>query len=358
MFRVNYFSNKLIFIFVISIINLVNASEAQVCAGSWSLQRPVTLQCVVGQWIGWQNVNDPLGCPVNPIYTGVQTNTFTFNNPVIAFAIDFKGLDTSPGCARIEIKINEVFYPLTVLNISDFPVGSTCITGSFSYITVTNDGYITASPAGGISFSGQGRIMINNVNASSVTLSTNDVSGTVFSNPFNCVSVVPLKLESFTGISIDCRDLLNWKTGTESNIKNIEVQKSKDGIIFNKAGEVSAKGSNSQYAFITDNLKDGYFRLKINDLDGSYEYSETLYIRSACKNSYTAVPNPANDYVQIAGLKNTDVVSVNDMVGKIVLLFNAPQTNKLNIQSLPSGMYIFQISNAGIRKATLKVIKH
>ena len=153
--------------------------------------------------------------------------------------------------------------------------------------------------------------------------------------------------------------MLNWKTGIEFNVKNIEVQKSEDGITFYKTGEINPKGSDSQYSFITDNSKDAYYRLKIIDLDGYYEYSEIIYLKSSCiENSYTIIPNPASNYVEIVGLKNTDQVLVLDMLGKVVQIFNAPQNNKLDIQSLSRGMYIFQISNAGLRKTNLKVIRN
>lgn len=89
-------------------------STAQPCTGSWALQRPLTSQCVVGQWIGWQNSVNPVGCPANPIYSGTQVNTFTFSNAVSLFYIDFRGLDGPPGCPRIEIKINGVLYPLSI----------------------------------------------------------------------------------------------------------------------------------------------------------------------------------------------------------------------------------------------------
>lgn len=344
-----------LFCFTVCLAKTVNVT-AQPCSGSWTLQRPLTAECVVGQWVGWQNgAVNPSGCPINPVYIGVQLNTFTFALPANTFSIDFRDFDGSIQCPRIEIKINGVFYPLTVANLIDIPSGSTC-TGSFSSLAITPDGYITIgsfSPA-----SSQGRIIITNVNATSVTVSTNDGNGTIFSNPFNCTTV-PLKLESFTGKSNDCKTLLKWKTGIEQNVRNIEIQRSEDGIIFSNVGKVSPKGSDSQYSFITDNYTDAYFRLKINDLDGYYEYSDIIYVKSSCnENSYSITPNPASDKVEIAGIKNSDHVLILDMLGKIVMRLNAPVNNKLNIQSMPPGMYILQVFNSNTRKASLKLIKN
>ena len=335
---------------------------AQSCGGSWNLQRPLTIQCVAGQWIGWQNSGNPSGCPVNPTYSGVETNTFTFTNPVNSFFIDFRGFDGSIGCPRIEIKINGIFYPLTASNLIDFPLGTTCTTGSINYMTVTTDGYLTVSPLGGSGFSGQGRITISNNNTTSVTVSTNDGNGTVFSDPFNCTTV-PLKLENFIGQNSDCRTLLKWKTGTEFNIKNIEIEKSKNGVLFAKVGVVSPKGSDSYYSFdavdISDGVSDAYFRLKFNDLDGHYEYSKIIHVKTSCNNpNYSIIPNPAYTEVEILGISKIDKIVVTDILGRIITRLTSAGGNKFNVQSLRSGIYILKAYNSGMHKACIKLIKN
>jgi hypothetical protein len=245
---------------------------------------------------------------------------------------------------------------LTSSNISDFLLGSTC-TGSFSALSVTSDGYLTIGANGANT---QGRIIIDNVNATSVSISTNDGSGTCFSNPFNCIDVVPLKLESLSGKNIaDCKMILNWKTGIESNIKNIEVQKSEDGVIFHKTAEISPRGSNSFYSFITTSFTNSYFRLKINDLDGLYEYSKVLSIKSNCNNIvYQVIPNPTSNSIEIIGLKNDDRIFIYDMLGRNVLTYYLPHnTNKIDIHNLIPGMYILQICNNNMIKSNLKFCK-
>jgi hypothetical protein len=298
---------------------------------------------------------NPPGCPINPVYTGVETNTFTFSSPVSDFSFDFNGFDASSQCARIQLKVDGIFFHLTTSNLAPLPAGSTC-TGT-SIMFVTPDGYLTSNSAIG---GGQGRITINGVNATSIDISTNDGAGTLFSNPFNCIGVVPLKLESFIGISTTgCKTILNWKTGTESNIKNIEVQRSEDGVLFYKAGEIGPKGSNSLYSFATTNLTDAYFRLKINDLDGYYEYSNILSIKSNCNTTYKVMPNPAISSIEIIDLKNDDKIFILDMLGRIFLTFNSPQNNnKFDIQKLAPGMYILQIINNVKVNTNIKIIKN
>ena len=349
---------KLICILILHIIAV--RVSAQVCGGSWALQRPLTIQCVTGQWIGWQNSNNPSGCPINPAFSGVQSNTFTFTNTVSSFTIDFKALDGIINCPKIEIKINGLFYPLTESNITDFPSGSLCITGSFGYVTTTSDGYLTVSSLGGNSLSGHGRIIITNVNANNITISTNDVNGTVFSDPFNCLPVVPINFISFDVQNIlNCKALLNWRTGIEFNVKTIEIERRIDGVSFSKVAEVQPKGSNSSYSYSVPNNSNAYFRLKVLDFDGKFDYSETKYVKSSCSDIlYSIFPNPDLEEIQIIGLKNTDNIYISDMLGKIVLKCDAPGNNKLNIQSLPHGFYILQVFNARNRVASLKLIRN
>lgn len=349
---------KYIFRLLFTIISIVNyhTTEAQLCGGSWALQRPLTIQCVTGQWIGWQNSGPPTGCPSNPTYSGVQTNTFTFTAPVSDFFIDFYGFDGASQCSRIQIKINDIFYHLTDINLENFPIGSTC-TGSFSAMAVTPDGYlVSTSPFGG----GQGRINFNGVNANSVQISSNDGAGTVFSNPFNCTSIVPLKLISFTGKSGKCKAELNWVTGAEFSIKNIEVERGSNDYKFVKVNEVNPLGSNSFYSLIVANSDNGFFRLKINDIDGSYEYSSIIFIKAFCKDfEFVVSPNPAHDRITITNIKRGDKVIVLDVLGRVQKsLKNLQNLGEYDIQYLFPGAYIFQVITNGILKDSFKVIKH
>jgi len=339
--------------FTLCLLSTANIT-AQPCSGSWELQRPLNSTCFSGQWVGWQNIGTPSGCPVNPIYTGVQTNTYTFPYVVNSFDIDFTGFDGAQFCARLEVKINGSFYALNSSNISSIPG---CTDGSASYVTLTPDGYLTVSALGGSGLSGTGRISINNVNALSVSVSTNDGSGTIFSNPFNC-TIVPLTLENFTGISKDCKTVLKWKSGIEQNVKMIEVEKSVDGIVFLKDSEVLPKGSNSNYFYEAGNYSDAFFRLKIIDLDGSYQYSEILHIKSSCnKPTYQIYPNPAQDQVTIIGLDKDDRIRLTDITGRIISTYRFSQSNVFNIQNLSSSIYIIQVINTQSNKSAIKFIK-
>lgn len=175
---------------------------------------------------------------------------------------------------------------------------------------------------------------------------------------FNCTTV-PLKLESFNVISRDCKALLNWKTGIEQSVRNIEVQKSANATEFTTVGSVDPKGSNSMYSLAIPNSINAFFRLKINDLDGYSEYSNVIGVKTGCNNiSYLVIPNPSSNFIEISGLKNDDNVSILNLLGRKVLSFNSSQRYKFDIQQLVKGVYIVQIKNNDLITSNIKLIKN
>lgn len=344
-----------IILLIISFTIIPSIVKSQPCNGSWALQRPLTQECVTGQWIGWQNGGNPAGCPINPTYVGVQSNTFTFDQPVAGFSMDFRGFDGSVQCPRIEIKINGIFYPLTGANLSDIPTPSTC-TGLFSNLALTSEGYITVGSAG--LSSAQGRIFVTNIIANSVTVSTNDGNGTVFSNPFNCNSIVPIQLLGFTASHASCKTQLLWQTGTETNVAGIIVQRSEDGIAFEDEGQIMPKGDNSEYVFLTYTPTNTYYRLKIIDLDNSFDYSETLYVASSCFSAgYQIFPNPSTDQIRILGIGREDWIRISDITGREHLRYDRFTDPVVDVRSLAPGLYIIQIGDRNSIKSSLKFIK-
>ena len=308
--------------------------------------------------MGWENNSSPADCPTTPLYVGTQTNTFTFTNPVNTFSIDFRGTDGPSGCPRIEIKVNGIFYHLTNANLFDFPPGNSCTSGSLSYIMLTPDGYITISSLGGSGLVGLGRIVINHPNTNSVSVSTNDGSGTIFSNPFNCSDVIPLVLEDFSGSANNCTSILNWKSGLEVNVRNIEVQRSFSNSIFTTIAETNALGSNNSYSISVVQNEDAFYRLKINDWDETYQYSHVINVKSSCNNdSYKISPNPANKNIQISGIKLNDCIRILDMQGRIVKRLLTEPGLGINIGTLPSGMYIVQVLQENKKVVNLKLVK-
>ncbi|MBS1775121.1 MAG: hypothetical protein JSS64_02440 [Bacteroidetes bacterium] len=94
-------------------------------------------------------------------------------------------------------------------------------------------------------------------------------------------TVLSLRLLSFTGEAKHNTHLLYWQTADERNNKGFEVQRSADGKAFAAIGFVNAdkEAAVKHHYNFTDALPLGganYYRLKMENVNGSYEYSNTI----------------------------------------------------------------------------------
>jgi hypothetical protein len=122
---------------------------------------------------------------------------------------------------------------------------------------------------------------------------------------------LPVTLFSFTGKSDGKnQNLLKWITADEKDFDRFEVQRSSDarsfetiGVVFGqkvKGEEVNESGILNTYTF-TD-LTAGpsnYYRLKMRDKDGSFDYSRIISIENSAEQAVVGsfYPNPSNGKV-------------------------------------------------------------
>ena len=87
---------------------------------------------------------------------------------------------------------------------------------------------------------------------------------------------VPIELSSFTVESKEGVHTLNWRSEIEVNFSHFEIEHSMDGYSFANIGKISSDDSrNYRFNYIPD-AGDNFYRLKMVDLDGSYEYSKII----------------------------------------------------------------------------------
>ena len=195
---------------------------------------------------------------------------------------------------------------------------------------------------------------------------------------------LPVRLISFTGKSTDKGNELSWKTSQEQNFSHYEIERSADSKSFKNIGKVLGAGNskeNLNYSFIDNSTShgvvpgasstnqsffegDAYYRLKMIDLDGSYEYSKIIFI----KNDVSAIevgnfyPNPAfGNEVSIkikTPERNSMTITSYDLSGKMInvetkMLEKGENNLKLNINRIQSKNTIFRFelgSNVIYRK--------
>ena len=115
----------------------------------------------------------------------------------------------------------------------------------------------------------------------------------------------PLDIVSFDATTDkSCVTTLTRDTEMEINVEHIIIEKSVDGIAFVPQDTIAPQGTHSHYEYkIPDNDdKESFYRLKIEDADGSWEYSDVQHV-PACHtdNSVYVYPNPTDGVLHIMG---------------------------------------------------------
>jgi hypothetical protein len=159
---------------------------------------------------------------------------------------------------------------------------------------------------------------------------------------------------------------LNWKTASEINAKEFQVERMDNGGNFVQIGSVKAAGNTNKltaYSFVDFTASKQairYYRLKMVDFDGKYKYSNTIKI--ADENSSVDIvvyPNPSTDKISIANSNlNFAAVSykVMNLTGDLVKVGTA-SVNEINVSELAAGMYMLSVIDEANEVVTVKFIK-
>ena len=181
---------------------------------------------------------------------------------------------------------------------------------------------------------------------------------------------VPVELTSFTATSESGKVTLNWTTATETNNLGFEIERKTNRS--NSEGEwvrigfVEGSGTTTEinnYNYIDNvsnlNANSLLYRLKQIDYDGSYEYSDEVFVNDIAPATYQLLqnyPNPFNPTTIISygiPVKSNVVLKVFDLIGnEVATLVNEYKPAgtyevEWNASGLPSGVYFYQLQTEG-----------
>lgn len=171
---------------------------------------------------------------------------------------------------------------------------------------------------------------------------------------------LPVELTSFSAKVQGSAVKLEWKSATEVNSYGYEIQKKTSEDNWTKVGFVEGAGnSNSpkKYSFVDKNLVGGtkfVYRLKIIDIDGTFEYSDevTVEVKPAKFELLQNYPNPFNPSTNIRfTLPETQNVKLDvyNMLGeKVATLLDRKMDagfHSINFDAsqLSNGIYIYRL---------------
>ncbi|WP_082017086.1 T9SS type A sorting domain-containing protein [Hymenobacter sp. DG25B] len=175
--------------------------------------------------------------------------------------------------------------------------------------------------------------------------------------------ILPVQLASFTAKLNNKRVDLNWATASEKNSKAFEVERSADGVSFQKLQSVAGQGNTTtrhEYAAIDAQPLVGtsYYRLKQVDTDGKFAYSGVATVNNTGNGVVAMYPNPVRDQltIQLPGNVKGAVVTVADLTGRVQFTKTLSTEGRLDMNSLKPGIYVVTVVNGG-QRFTQKIVK-
>ena len=202
--------------------------------------------------------------------------------------------------------------------------------------------------------SGGGYIILNYTTSNDGDVSGNHGGNDVWVVKLNS-EILPIELRSFQAQNTEGGNLLTWQTASEINTNHFDIERSTDGKIFDKIGELKAQNKAAHYNYLDKSIINStvYYRLKINDLDGTINYSNIVSITNKNKGLIIKVfPNPFNDNfnVDISTEKKAELtIDLIDILGRSMRHFTFYTEGSSNFpistKDLPSGAYFLKISD-------------
>ena len=175
--------------------------------------------------------------------------------------------------------------------------------------------------------------------------------------------VVPVEWLSFTGVSRENFNKLDWSTASERNVSHFEIERSLHNTVgFVSIGKIVAVGNSSEVSNYKmrdyDVEKKGayYYRLKQVDYNGYHEYSNTIRIerKGVRNNGIDLYPNPTIEEftIDLNVAKQSKVhISIWDAAGKLVgnneinkVIEEGNYRRTIDVSTLPAGIYNVKVT--------------
>ena len=172
---------------------------------------------------------------------------------------------------------------------------------------------------------------------------------------------LPIELLSFTAIKNNQQVDVKWETATESNNDYYVIERSKDGLNFEKVTVVDGAGNSlTHLSYYSNDYKPyrgvSYYRLKQVDFDGTFKYSQiqSVEFNNTKDFSFEVYPNP-NDGSEIniafdEVVENIIIISIHDVSGKEtyskMIASNEDMKFTINLtHELAKGVYFITVSS-------------
>ena len=172
------------------------------------------------------------------------------------------------------------------------------------------------------------------------------------------INPAPVELVFFRGRSQNGQVLLEWQTASEVNNSHFELQKKQEDNTFRLVAIVNGAGNSASLVNYSYPDKDdfngaAYYRLKQVDFDGSYCYSDIIYINPEIINDLKISQKPTANSLNfcITGAEDASInVYIIDELGRERYstkygIIQGQNRFSINTSFLPGGFYILRIAS-------------
>ena len=336
----------------------------------------------------WRKVSGPgPGNVLNPVSTNGLTGVANLNTAG-TYVYELKVVDD-----RANWSTSQVTITVSSSAVANIPPVTSAGNNIATATTVANlNGSASYDPDGAIvsyqwtKVSGPTIYTISNANVASPNLSflmpgdyefelrSTDNSGATTTDTVvvrSSATTLPVQWLYVNARSNGKENILSWATGSETNNRWFEIERSIDGTTFTTIGKISGAGisiKTENYSF-TDNdpgSQKTFYRLKQIGTDGKSSYSTIVSVtRSAGMRSIDHFPNPVkNELTVVINNKERGLVTLRILTldGKLTLIKQvSKQEEVLNVQlqtqKLISGAYLLEIQTSTGMKEVRKILK-
>jgi uncharacterized repeat protein (TIGR03803 family) len=159
---------------------------------------------------------------------------------------------------------------------------------------------------------------------------------------------------------------LKWTTSREQSNSGFDIQRSMDGLSFERVGWVPSQGdaeSSQHYAFTEQDVPQGtwYYRLRQVDVNGATSFSELRSVSIGSSGDMVLYPNPVERILHIrSAFGQNPLATVFDGQGKVVKnwqLRGPGPAFDVDISSLKSGVYFLVLRDAAGNRTRRMFVK-
>jgi hypothetical protein len=182
--------------------------------------------------------------------------------------------------------------------------------------------------------------------------------------------VIPVELAAFYAEPSFDNIKLYWRTASESNNYGFNIERKKSNQSWQDIAFVPGSGTSASdkvYQYTDSDLEPDvyYYRLRQVDINGTFQYSESLEVQLKTVSTLALLqnyPNPFNPYTEIrfylAHAQPSVTLSIYNMAGQEVCTLYSGQLNgglhrilwngtDNNGHDVPSGLFIYRLSAGG-----------